>query len=478
MKNCTLAHLAGISFKRMRLHRLLLFFMFMSGLAYSIPAHAEEDVLDKKITLVVKQKPVRDVLNDISQLVEIKFVYSSQKIPARKKVSILAMDQKVREVLDLLLEPLDVLYYVSGNQIVLIKKYELNDVVVKLQGLADNKKQIPADFFYKTITGKVNNDKGEPLQGVSVVVKGTTRGTTTSATGNFTIDAEAGETLDFSMVGYKTFSIKVGQENTITVQLESEVASISEVVVTGYGTQKRTNVTGAISNVSGKTLNEVPVVSIQQALQGRVAGVQVTNNGSPGTQPIVRIRGISSISFASDPMYVIDGYPTGDLSTIDTRDIESIDVLKDASASAIYGSRATNGVIMITTKKGRRDGKLHVSLDSYVGTSKVTDRIDLLNTQQFMQYALAYRGSQVQRLTTPMINEPIYPGATQTYGQTNTDWQDAYFRTGRITQHNIGLSGGNDISRFYASAGFLDQNGTTPKQVIAVIISGSILSIT
>ena len=227
MKNCKLADLAGIFFKRIRLHRLLLFFMFLIGLVYSVPAQAEEDVLDKKITLVVKQKPVRDVLYDISQLVEIKFVYSSQKIPARKKVSILATDQKVRDVLDLLLEPLDVLYYVSGNQVVLIKKHELNEVVVKLQGLADNKKQIPADFFYKTITGKVNNDKGEPLQGVSVVVKGTTRGTTTNATGNFTIDAEVGETLDFSMVGYKTFSIKVGQENTIAVQLESEVASIS-----------------------------------------------------------------------------------------------------------------------------------------------------------------------------------------------------------------------------------------------------------
>ena len=462
MKNGMLAHLAGISFRKIRLHRLLLFFIFLIGLVYSIPAQAE-DVLDKKITLVVKQKPVRDVLNDISGLVEIKFVYSSQKIPARKKVSILATDQKVRDVLNLLLEPLDVLYYVSGNQVVLIKKHEINDVVGKLQGLAENNKQIPVNFFYKVISGKVNNEKGEPLQGVSVVVKGTTRGTTTNAAGNFTIDAEAGETLDFSMVGYKTFSIKVGQENTITVQLESEVANISEVVVTGYGTQKRTNVTGAVSSVNSKTINELPVASISHALQGRIAGLQVTNNGSPGTQPIVRIRGISSISFASDPLYVIDGFPTGDLSTIDTRDIESVDVLKDASASAIYGSRATNGVIMITTKKGRRDGKLHVSLDSYVGTSKVTDRIDLLNTEQFMQYAIAYRGSQVQRLTAPMINEPIYAGATQTYGQTNTDWQDAYFRTGTMTQHNIGLSGGNDISRFYASAGFMDQNGTTPK---------------
>ena len=150
------------------------------------------------------------------------------------------------------------------------------------------------------------------------------------------------------------------------------------------------------------------------------------------------------------------------LSTIDTRDIESVDVLKDASAAAIYGSRATNGVVMITTKKGRRDGKMKVSLDSYYGLSKVTARLDLLDREGFMQYALAYRGSQVPRLLPPDANMPVYAGASQTYGQTNTDWQDAYFKGGSMTQHNIGLSGGNGISRFYASAGFMDQNGTAP----------------
>jgi len=266
----------------------------------------------------------------------------------------------------------------------------------------------------------------------------------------------------FTIVGYATQEISVNNRSDVSVTMQATLGGMNEVIVVGYGTQRRTNVTGAISNVNSKTIAELPVVNISQALQGRVAGLQVTNNGSPGTQPIVRIRGISSISFASDPLYVVDGFPTGDLSTIDTRDIESVDVLKDASAAAIYGSRATNGVIMITTKKGRRDGKIHVSLDSYFGTQKVTERLDLLNTQQFMQYALAYRGSQVPRLTPPTINQPIYAGTTQTYGQTNTDWQDAYFRTGSMTQHNIGLSGGNDVSRFYVSAGFMDQNGTTP----------------
>src|SRR4030095_9607321 len=461
MKNRNLAHLAGISSKSIRLHRLLLS-IFLIGLVYSTPAQAEEGVLDKKITLVVKQKPVRDVLNEISRLVEIKFVYSSQKIPSRKKVSILATDQKVKEVLDLLLEPLDVLYYVSGNQVVLIRKEELNDVVIKLKNFTDNT-QITESVFYKTITGKVTNDKGDPLEGVSVIVKGTTRGTVTNSSGVFSIDAEEGQTLEFSMVGYRLYSLLVGTSNSVSIQIEPLVSNISEVVVVGYGTQKRTKVTGAVSSVGGKTLNEVPAVSVDQALQGRVPGVQVTNNGSPGTQPIVRIRGISSISYASDPLYVIDGVPTGDLATIDTKDIESVDVLKDASAAAIYGSRATNGVIMITTKKGRRDGKLRVNLDSYYGIQKITQRIDLLNTQEFMQYAIAYRGSQVPLLTPPTINEPIYQGATQTYGQTNTDWQDAYFRNGNFTQTSIGLTGGNDISRLYPIAASTCKKSTHPK---------------
>jgi TonB-linked SusC/RagA family outer membrane protein len=421
-----------------------------------------EEILNKKISLVVEQKEVKSILTEISKLAEIKFVYSAQRIPSRKKVSFHAYDQKLGDVLNLLLQPLDVLYYVSGNQIVLVKKGEERSLFARLKDQSDIKKITETENFYKDVTGKVTNDKGEPLVGVSVLVKGTSRGTTTNFTGSFTINAEVGETLDFSMVGYKLYSVKIGQENTIAVQLVPEIANIDEVVVVGYGTQRRTLVTGAVSSVSSKTLNELPALSVSQALQGRIAGLTVTNNGSPGAEPIVRIRGISSISYASDPLYVVDGFPTGNLSTIDVRDIESVDVLKDASAAAIYGSRATNGVIMITTRKGRRDSKMRVSLDSYYGTQNVTERLDLLNTEQFKQYALAYRGSQVQRLTAPDIDQPIYPGATQTYGQTNTDWQDAYFKSGSMTQHNIGLSGGNDISRFYASAGYMDQKGIAP----------------
>jgi TonB-linked SusC/RagA family outer membrane protein len=315
----------------------------------------------------------------------------------------------------------------------------------------------------RKISGKVTDSNGNPVQNASVIVKGTSVGTVTENDGSYSLTVPAsGKILVFSSLNLAPLEVTIGNETTISPSLKPVEAVLTDVVVVGYGTQKRSKVTGAVSSVNGKTLNEVPVVSVAQALQGRVPGLTVTNNGSPGTEPIVRIRGISSISYASTPLYIVDGFPTGDLATIDTRDIESVDVLKDAAAAAIYGSRASNGVIMITTKKGKRDGKLHVSLDSYYGTQEVTKRLSLLNTQQFMQYALAYRGSQIPRLTAPTINEPIYAGATQTYGQTNTDWQNAYFKMGQMNQHNVGLSGGNDVSRFYASAGYTDQTGTSP----------------
>jgi len=313
-----------------------------------------------------------------------------------------------------------------------------------------------------TVQGKVVDETGKPVPSASVTIKGTTRGTTSDENGNFNLSVSPSDQLVISSVGFITKEVKVGGGGNITVSLSSTSSELSDVIVVGYGTQRRTAVTGAISTVSGKTITELPVASVQQALQGRVPGLQVTNNGSPGTEPLVRIRGISSITYASNPLYVIDGFPTGDLSTFDTRDIESVDVLKDASAAAIYGSRATSGVIMITTKKGRRDGKLNVSLSSNYGIQNVSQRLSLLNPEQFDEYATAYRGSKVPRRESPWLNTPIYQGAATTYGNNITDWQDAYFRQGNMTQTNIGLSGGNDVSRFYASAGYFDQDGTAP----------------
>ena len=407
---------------------------------------------DVKVNLSLNGVKLTSLFKAIEKETKYRFAFSNDIIPNGRTVTINVKEMPVSQVLNEVLSKTNLKYrFVEGSGIFIIsKKTEFSG----------------ADMLaavIRTVAGKVTNAAGEPLSNVSVQIKNSPKATTTNADGAFSIDVEDNaNALIFSFVGMVTREVNIEGKTSLNVVLQVTNKALDEVVVVGYGTQKRTLITGAVSSVNSKTLNETPALTISQALQGRVAGLQVTNNGSPGSEPIVRIRGISSISFASDPLYIVDGFPTGDLAAIDVKDIESVDVLKDASAAAIYGSRATNGVIMITTKKGRRDSKMRVNLDSYYGTQEVTQRLSLLNTDQFKQYAVAYRGSQVQRLLPPDINQPVYTGATQTYGQTNTDWQEAYFRKGAMTGHNIGLSGGNEMSRFYASAGFIDQKGTAP----------------
>ena len=407
---------------------------------------------DVKVNLSLNGVKLTSLFKAIEKETKYRFAFSNDIIPNGRTVTINVKEMPVSQVLNEVFSKTNLKYrFVEGSGIFIIsKKTEFPDADMQAAVI-------------RTVTGKVTNAEGEPLSNVSVQIKNSTKATTTNADGAFSIDVEDNaNALIFSFVGMVTREVNIEGKTSLNVVLQVTNKALDEVVVVGYGTQKRTLITGAVSSVNSKTLNETPALTISQALQGRVAGLQVTNNGSPGSEPIVRIRGISSISFASDPLYIVDGFPTGDLAAIDVKDIESVDVLKDASAAAIYGSRATNGVIMITTKKGRRDSKMRVNLDSYYGTQEVTQRLSLLNTDQFKQYAVAYRGSQVQRLLPPDINQPVYTGATQTYGQTNTDWQEAYFRKGAMTGHNIGLSGGNEMSRFYASAGFMDQKGTAP----------------
>ncbi len=316
----------------------------------------------------------------------------------------------------------------------------------------------------KVITGKVTDENGLSLPGVTVKLKGTTNAVGTDSNGAFRIEVpDEQAVLIISFVGYYSKEIPVSGKSVINVTLISNDKSLNEVVVTGYGTQKRANVTGAVSSVSGKTLSVLPVGGVDQALQGRVAGLTVVNNGSPGSAPIVQIRGVSSIGYGADPLYIIDGFP-GSIGGIDPRDIQSVDVLKDASAAAIYGSRATNGVIIITTKKGQI-GKIQLSFDTYAGVQDVAKKYDLLNTNQYVQYERALNGAAgigvPPRLQPANFNQPIYAGSSQTFAQTNTNWQDAYFQKGVVQQYDVSLSGGNEVSRFFTSAGYFDQDGIT-----------------
>ncbi|MEZ0485201.1 SusC/RagA family TonB-linked outer membrane protein [Fibrella aquatica] len=318
--------------------------------------------------------------------------------------------------------------------------------------------------FAQQLTGTVTNEAGEVLPGVNVVEKGTSRGAITDKNGKYSLAAGRQATLVFSFIGYTRKEVSVGTQTVINVSLVTDPMALNEVVVVGYGTQKKSSLTGAVSSVSPKDLKALPVISATQALQGRVPGVSVTNNSSPGSAPVVRIRGVGSVSLNPNPLYVIDGIPSGGLNNIDPKDIESLEVLKDASAAAIYGSRAANGVVLITTKKGAANGKMTINVDSYYGSQSVWRKLDLLNSAEYIRYGTALLSAAGQpipgRFTN--LNTPIYEGATQTFAQTETDWQDVMFRAAPIMDHQISLSGGNATSRVYTSLGYFKQDGILP----------------
>ncbi len=414
-------------------------------------------VLNRKITLNAKDKEISKVLATIEREANITFIYSPVLIQANNKVTVSFKNETLSNILSQLLTSQNIKYEVSGNAIVLNRIIHPTGKPNEVEANQNESRQAIG------ISGTVTDDADQPLAGVSVTLRGSTTAVSTDNNGNYKINVpDNSAVLVFRYVGFLTQEAAVNGRTVINVKLLVDSRSLNEVVVVGYGSQRKSTITGAISSLDAKTVNALPVTSLDQALQGRVAGLTVTNNGSPGTQPVVTIRGISSISFASDPLYVVDGFPTGNLASFDVKDVESVEVLKDASAAAIYGSRATNGVILITTKKGARNGKVQVNLDSYVGGQSPSKKLDLLNTNQYVQYATALdgAGNLPPRFSSANFNMPVYPGASQTYAQTNTDWQDAYFRNNAlITANNLSLSGGNDVSRFYTSAGFFDQDG-------------------
>ncbi|MGB7394242.1 MAG: TonB-dependent receptor [Pricia sp.] len=300
-----------------------------------------------------------------------------------------------------------------------------------------------ASFSYaqQTITGNVvSNADGAPIPGVNVVVKGTVNGTSTDFDGNYSIDVSSGNTiLVFSYIGFITQEIDVADKTTIDVSLDEDVSALDEVVVVGYGTSKKSDITGSVSSVKSEELAAFPVLNAEQALQGRAAGVAVQSNngGEPGAPIAVNIRGNTSIGASSSALVVVDGFVGAQLPQ--PTDIESIEVLKDASATAIYGSRGSNGVILVTTKKGR-SGKMTVEVNSSYASQDITQRIDLLNADQFADYRQA-----------------ISPAYTQ--GPANTDWQDLIYRAGNVSNHQLSFSGGSEKINYYVSGNYFNQKG-------------------
>ncbi|MDO4229463.1 MAG: TonB-dependent receptor [Capnocytophaga sp.] len=295
---------------------------------------------------------------------------------------------------------------------------------------------------YNQVRGTVSDEQGMPLPGVSVVIKGTTKGVSTDFDGKYELqDVPQGATLEFSYVGFKTVDIRVTSA-TVNVKMTEEAQELEEIVLVGYGTQKKGDVTTAITSVSTKDLNERPLVSAASAIQGRAAGVQVIQpSGQPGAALSVRIRGNTSISASNDPLYVVDGVPVQDISGLAPTDIESMQILKDASSSAIYGSRAANGVVLISTKQGKQ-GEAKVSISSYVGMSQITNKIESLNVAQYKELM-----DETQAVTLPS-------GLTDV-----TDWYKETYRTSFNRNYQVSISDASERTNYYLSAGYTKDDG-------------------
>lgn len=313
------------------------------------------------------------------------------------------------------------------------------------------------------VSGKVSDDKGG-IPGVTVAVQGTSNGVTTDINGLFNIKVAPNADLSFSSIGYKTQVIHVNNQVHINVTLATEDKALSEVVVVGYGTQKKVNLTGAVATVSGEELTKRPVVNAQTMLQGTMPGVQVVqNSGEPGSEGVsIRVRGTGTFSGATnDPLVLVDGVP-GNLGDLNPTDIDNISVLKDASASAIYGSRAANGVVLVTTKRGKA-GKMSVQYDGNVGIYKPTKLFKLItNSAEYMQL---YNEARINSgLTDPNLlysqaQIDLYQNATDRVKYPNTDWLSLIFKTAPTQQHNVTVSGGTEKTTYNVSLGIADQNG-------------------
>ena len=305
------------------------------------------------------------------------------------------------------------------------------------------------------VSGKVTSKSdGLPIPGVTVKIQGATTGVATNANGEFRIKVpKAGTQLVFSQIGMTTQTIAVNNSGPINVVLEEGQNNLDQVVVVGYGTQKKSVITGAISQVKASDLENMPVTRIEQSLQGRTSGLTITtNSGQPGEGATLRIRGTTSIN-NSEALYIVDGVQVGGgIDYLNQADIESIEVLKDAASAAIYGARAANGVIIVTTKKGRRDGKMSVNYNTYLGTQAPSRKLDLLNSTQF---AAIYNEAQ---LAADPTATPRFPNPSS-YGE-GTDWQAAVFNnSAKIQNHELSISGGNEKSTYYSSFGYFDQDG-------------------
>jgi TonB-dependent starch-binding outer membrane protein SusC len=474
-KKLTLTTLAWKVMK-MTLHQFLLS-VFFCGTILAHDANGQA-VLDKRITLKLSSIEIKKVLIEIEKQASIKFVYSTNTIKSNQKISIDAQNEPLESVLNQTLPPLSISYEIYDTRILLKRNDALSNKTKQSEVSELKKDATDISLITPTlapITGIVTDAKGESLVGVSVMIKGTTKGSLTDENGRFSIDIDGGDViLVFSFIGFKNQEIIVGNRNVVNVTMEDEALGLKEVVVIGYGERTKKDLTGSVSNVNANDISKSTSLSPELAMQGRMAGVFVgTPSGNPLARPNVQIRGLNTFGNAV-PLYVIDGIPVTEfnrgyetgasretdlqgpvniLSLINANDIESISVLKDASAAAIYGVRASNGVILVTTKKGK-SGRSKLEINTSTGIQNIPKTFDMLNVNEYVAlYKETYANDPAQSKNLPSEfsdTSKMYLGNLP-----NVDWQTPHLnKNAAIRELSAKISGGNQNMNYYVSGGY------------------------
>lgn len=371
------------------------------------------------------EMPLRSALNKLGKQHKISFAYSSRLIDNKIVRAVSQKKRPLPEALDDMLTPLQLQYKKIDEGL-----YVIQPALISVQSIA-----VP-------IKGTVKDKDGQPIPGVTIQVKGTSVGTVSTPEGAFTLNApDANVTLLFSYIGYDPQEIALEGRTELNVVMNASASELEQVVVVGYGTRRKRDLTGSIGSVRGEELTKQPVNTATQGVQGKLAGVQIISSGAPGSQPLVRVRGTGSMLAGAEPLYVVDGVLTNDIRNINTADIVSMDILKDASSAAIYGVRAANGVVIITTKRGKI-GKMEVSYNMNAGFREVANLVKMANSTQYTDYL---------KDAAPNVTPPSY--------NVSTNWYDAILRKGFQQVHNISLSGGSEKFLYYFNAGYLTDEG-------------------
>ena len=417
--------------KEVRRMKLTFLFILLTCLQVSAKTYSQD-----KITVNLQSAELKKALTVIERKSSYHFLYNEAVIANKPKIDINVKDADINTVLDKILTTNGIGYRILNNNLIVLK----SATEVKEQQIQDIR-----------ITGRVTGTGGTPLSGVSVSIQGTNTGTTTDEGGNYAISVPGkGSVLVFSYVGYTAQQVTVGTNTVINVNLVSSASQLDNIVVVGYGTARKRDVTGSVATVSGAEIAKQPVLTATQAIQGKVAGVQIISSGQPNSLPVVRVRGVGTMLAGANPLYVVDGVITDDIRNINSADIVSMDILKDASATAIYGMRAANGVLIITTKKGR-PGKMIISYDGNIGVKEATRLVNMAGPNQYANYvneASVYYGTGDSIVTQAQLAA----GA-------NTDWYDAILRRGLQQNHNISISGGSEKINLFLSAGLITDEG-------------------